>query len=133
MIVKEIFIGITHVKETYSLSLESYVDSLVAKNGLNMKNLRGEGYDRASNINGEFNGLRSLILRETSSAYYVHYFAHQLQLVVVGVAKKHFEVGDFFDMVFVLINVVGASCKKKNMVREDHRKESRKELRQERD
>ena len=87
-----------------------------------MKKLRGQGYDGASNMKGEFNGLRSLILRENSSAYYVHCFAHQLQLVVVGVAKKHFEVSDFFDKIHVLLNVVGASCKRKDKIREDQRK-----------
>ena len=40
--------------------------------------------DGASNMRGEFNGLRALIMRENSSAYYVHYFAHQLQLVIVA-------------------------------------------------
>ncbi|XP_056863959.1 uncharacterized protein LOC130511125 [Raphanus sativus] len=99
------------------------------KHGLSMKKLRGQGYDGASNMKGEFNGLRALILRECSSAYYVHCFAHQLQLVVVAVAHKHFEVGDFFDKIDVLLNVVGASCKRKDKIREDYQKKLRKELR----
>ena len=121
-IVKERFIGLVHVKETSSLSLKCAVDLLFAKYGLSMKKLRGQGYDGASNMKGEFNGLRSLIMRECSSAYYVHCFAHQLQLVVVAVAQKHFGVVDFFDKLAVLLNVVGASCKRKDMVREDHLK-----------
>ncbi|XP_013745323.2 uncharacterized protein LOC106447920 [Brassica napus] len=121
-IVKERFIGLVHVKETSSLSLKCAVDSLFAKHGLSMKKLRGQGYDGASNMKGEFNGLRSLIMRECSSAYYVHCFAHQLQLVVVVVAQKHFGVVDFFDKLAVLLNVVGAFCKRKDMVREDHLK-----------
>uniref|UniRef100_A0A0D3E7B5 TTF-type domain-containing protein n=1 Tax=Brassica oleracea var. oleracea TaxID=109376 RepID=A0A0D3E7B5_BRAOL len=121
-IVKERFIGLVHVKETSSLSLKCDVDSLFAKYGLSMKKLRGQGYDGASNMKGEFNGLRSLIMRECSSAYYVHCFAHQLQLVVVAVAQKHFGVVDFFDKLAILLNVVGASCKRKDMVREDHLK-----------
>uniref|UniRef100_A0A0D3C1Q1 TTF-type domain-containing protein n=1 Tax=Brassica oleracea var. oleracea TaxID=109376 RepID=A0A0D3C1Q1_BRAOL len=121
-IVKERFIGLVHVKETSSLSLKCDVDSLFAKYGLSMKKLRGQGYDGASNMKGEFNGLRSLIMRECSSAYYVHCFAHQLQLVVVAVAQKHFGVVDFFDKLAVLLNVVGDSCKRKYMVREDHLK-----------
>ncbi|XP_019087367.1 PREDICTED: zinc finger MYM-type protein 1-like [Camelina sativa] len=120
--VKERFIGLVHVKETISASLKCAIDSLFAKHGLSMKQLRGQGYDGASNMKGEFNGLRSLILRENSSAYYIHCFAHQLELVVVAVAKKHFEVGDFFDMISVLVNVVGASCKRKDMIREEYRK-----------
>ncbi|XP_022544232.2 zinc finger MYM-type protein 1-like [Brassica napus] len=121
-IVKERFLGLVHVKETSSLSLKSAVDSLFAKHGLSMKKLRGQGYNGASNMKGEFNGLRALILRECSSAYYVHCFAYQLQLVVVAVAQKHFEVRDFFEKIVVLLNVVGASCKRKDMVREDYRK-----------
>ncbi|XP_048599290.1 zinc finger MYM-type protein 1-like isoform X1 [Brassica napus] len=121
-IVKERFIGLVHVKETSSLSLKCAVDLLFAKYGLSMKKLRGQGYDGASNMKGEFNGLRSLIMRECSSAYYVHCFAHQLQLVVVAVAQKHFGVVDFFDKLAILLNVVGASCKRKDMVREDHLK-----------
>ena len=33
--------------------------------------------------------------------------------------KKHFEVSDFFDKIYVLLNVVGASCKRQDMIRED--------------
>ena len=72
-------------------------------------------------MRGEFNGLKALIMRENSSAYYVHCFAHQLQLVVVAIAKKHFAVGDFFDMIAVLINVVGGSCKRTDMIRDNQK------------
>ena len=40
----------------------------------------------------------------------------------MAVAQKHFGVGDFFDKLVALLNVVGASCKRKDMVREDFRK-----------
>uniref|UniRef100_A0A0D2ZSH1 DUF4371 domain-containing protein n=1 Tax=Brassica oleracea var. oleracea TaxID=109376 RepID=A0A0D2ZSH1_BRAOL len=125
---KERFVGVVHVKETSSketssLSLKHAIDELFAKYGLGLKKVRGQGYDRASNMKGEFNGLRSLITKENSSAYYVHCFAHQLQLVVMVVAKKIFEIDDFFDMVSMLLNVVGASCKRKDKVRENYRDE----------
>ncbi|KAF8090800.1 hypothetical protein N665_0466s0004 [Sinapis alba] len=68
------------------------------------------------------NDLRSMILKESRSSYYVHCFAHQLQLVVVAVAKKHVEVGEFFDMVHVLLNAIGASCKRKVILTESNRK-----------
>jgi hypothetical protein len=62
-------------------------------------------------MRGEFNGLRALIMKENNSAYYVHCFAHQLQLVIVAVSKKNDDVSDFFDMISLLLNVAGASCK----------------------
>ncbi|KAF3560568.1 hypothetical protein DY000_02018096 [Brassica cretica] len=61
--------------------------------------------------------------RESSSAYYVHCFAHQFQLVVVAVAKKHFDIADFFYMISTLLNIVGASCKRQDMFREIQREE----------
>ena len=95
---------------------------------MSITNVQGQGYDGASNMKGEFNGLRSLVARESSSAYYVHCFAHQLQLVVVAVAKKHFDIADFFDMISTLLNVVGPSCKRQDMFREIQREELEKRI-----
>ncbi|RID52902.1 hypothetical protein BRARA_G00332 [Brassica rapa] len=69
--VKERFVGVAHVNETSSLSLKSAVDDLFAKHGLSLKHLRGQGYDGASNMKVHFNGLRALVARENSSAYYI--------------------------------------------------------------
>ncbi|XP_048611491.1 zinc finger MYM-type protein 1-like [Brassica napus] len=126
--IKERFIGVVHVKETSSLALKSAIDDLFARYGMSIKKVRGQGYDGASNMRGEFNGLRSLVARENSSAYYVHCFAHQLQLVVVAVAKKHFDIADFFDMISTLLNVVGASCKRQDKFREIQREELEKQI-----
>lgn len=120
-IVKERFISLTHVTEASSSSLKSAIDSLFAKHGLSITKVRGQGYDGASNMKGEFNGLRSLISKENASAYYVHCFAHQLQLFVVAVAKNILMLETFFYMISLLLNVVGASCKRKNMIRESQR------------
>ena len=65
-IVKERFISLTHVSDTSSSTLKSAIDSLFAKHGLNITKLRGQGYDGASNMKGEFNGLRSLISKEST-------------------------------------------------------------------
>ncbi|CAM8879731.1 unnamed protein product [Rhodiola kirilowii] len=121
--VKERFIGVIHVKDTSSASLKNAIDSLFSEHGLSLKSVRGQGYDGASNMKGEFNGLRALISQENSSAYYVHCFAHQLQLVVVAISKKHFEVGDFFDKLSLLFNVVGASCKRTDMIRNKYQEQ----------
>ena len=75
-IVKERFIGFVHVTETTSSYLKSAIDALFADLKLSLKQVRGQGYDGASNMRGEFNGLQSLIMRENSSAYYVYCFAH---------------------------------------------------------
>lgn len=92
----ERFLGLVRVSDTTAISLEKGIDSLFSTYGLSISSLRGQEYDGASNMRGEFNGLKSLILRKNSSAYYVHCFAHQLQLTLVAVAKKHTNVAFFF-------------------------------------
>lgn len=120
-IVKERFVGFVHVTETDALSLKSAIESLFVEYELSLKKVRGQSYNGASNMHVGFNGMKTLIMKENNSAYYVHCFAHQLQLVVVTVAKEHLDVGKFFDMIDVLMNVVCASCKPKDTIRESQK------------
>ncbi|KAK8631833.1 hypothetical protein V6N13_028611 [Hibiscus sabdariffa] len=74
--------------------------------------------DYTSNMKDELNGLKTLIMRETQSAYYIHCFAHQLQLTLIFVSKKKSkDYGWFFDTLGDLLNVVGASCKRKDLLK----------------
>ncbi|RWR72680.1 zinc finger MYM-type protein 1-like protein [Cinnamomum micranthum f. kanehirae] len=81
-----------------------------------MSSLRGQGYDEAANMKGEFNGLQRLIQNENSTAIYVHCFAHQLQLTLVVVAKDNKLIAAFFDSVSMVLNVVGGFCKRHDML-----------------
>lgn len=114
----ERFLGIIHVTDTCSLSLKEALESLLATHELSMSRIRGQGYDGASNMRGEFNGLKSLVLNDNKSAFYVHCFAHQLQLVLVAVAKNHVDIALLFTMLIRLVNAVGGSCKRRDMLRE---------------
>ncbi|CAN1244622.1 Zinc finger MYM-type protein 1 [Linum perenne] len=112
------FLGISHVANTKALTLRNEIESMLLKHGLSFSKIRGQGYDGASNMKGEINGLKTLILSKTPSAYYIHCFAHQLQLTLVAVARNHGEISLFFNVVSVLTNLVGASCKRRDIVRE---------------
>lgn len=92
----ESLVGVVHVKETSAICLMEALQKLFTDIGLSIKQVRGQCYDGASNMRGEFNGLKAKILQANKLAYYVHCFAHQLQLVIVAVAKKHGDVADFF-------------------------------------
>ncbi|XP_057760207.1 uncharacterized protein LOC130980562 [Arachis stenosperma] len=59
---------------------------------------------------------QGLILKENACAFYVHCFAHQLQLALVVVAKKQVEIALLFNLLASLCNIVGASCKRKDML-----------------
>jgi hypothetical protein len=127
-LVQEKFVGVVHVEETIASHLKSCIDFLFSELGSSLKKVRGQGYDGASNMSCEFNGLQAKIMSQNKLAYYMHCFAHKLNLVVVAIAKNIFDVGDFFDMISVLLNVVGASCKRKDQLREHHREELKKAI-----
>ncbi|KAF8408678.1 hypothetical protein HHK36_004741 [Tetracentron sinense] len=76
--VTEHFLGIVHITETTVVSLKVAIDELFTKNGLSITRLRGQGHDGASNMQGEFNSLKTLIMKGNEYAFYVHCFAHQL-------------------------------------------------------
>ncbi|GJS08253.1 zinc finger MYM-type protein 1-like protein [Tanacetum coccineum] len=104
-------------KEQMAIGLR-YVDKygLVKERFFGIVQLRGQGHDGASNMCGEFNGLKALILKENESAYYIHCFAH------------HDGVGNFFDILSTVTNVVCGSCKRKDIMRESHKERLKKEI-----
>ena len=57
-------------------------------------------------------------MNENSSVYYVHYFAHQLQLASVVVAKNHSKMDVLFTVNANICNVVGASAKYQDIFQE---------------
>ncbi|XP_042396640.1 zinc finger MYM-type protein 1-like [Zingiber officinale] len=118
--VNERFIGIEHVTSTTALSLKAAIDKMFSKYNLSIANMRGQGFDGASNMQGKFNGLKALILKENPCAFYIHCFAHQLQLALIAVAKKNLPISNFFRIVGDVVNVVGSSCKRSDLLKEKH-------------
>ncbi|XP_028054370.1 zinc finger MYM-type protein 1-like [Camellia sinensis] len=107
-----------HVADTIALSLKATIESLFSKHGLSLSRIRGQGYDGDSNMQGEFNSLKSLIMKENVEAFYVHCFAHQLQLTLVAVVKNYIDIASLFNLVSNVLNVVGAYCKRWDLQRE---------------
>ena len=49
------------------------------QHGLSIANLHEQECDGASNMQGEFHGLKALTLKENECVFYIRCFAHQLQ------------------------------------------------------
>ncbi|XP_062206140.1 uncharacterized protein LOC133908020 [Phragmites australis] len=113
----ERFLGVVNVEDTTSSTLKTAIGNLLMDHQLSFSMVRGQGYDGASNMKGHINGLKKLIMDESPSAYYVHCFAHQLQLTLVVVAKESGDCQWFFQQLSYLLNVLGNSCKKIKMLR----------------
>jgi hypothetical protein len=111
----ERFLGLVHVEDTTAQTLKEAIQSLLMKYQLLLSKVHGQGYDGSSNMKGHANGLKKLIMDESPSAYYVHCFAHQLQLTLVAVAKENTDCDWFFGQLSCMLSVLGMSCKKIRM------------------
>ncbi|XP_020702230.2 zinc finger MYM-type protein 1-like [Dendrobium catenatum] len=126
--VVERFLGIIHVAETTARTLKKSIEELLSTYGLSISKLRGQGYDGASNMSGEFNGLKTLFLNENNAAHYIHCFSHQLQLALVYVAKNHVQIALLFLVISNMMNIVGVSCKRRDQLRDKQRERTLMEL-----
>jgi len=118
--VMERLLGLQHVERCTTAALKEGLVNMLDSHKLPISRLRGQGYDGASNMRGEFNGVQKLIQDENSYAFYVHCFAHQLQFVVVTVATSIPAIADFFNYVPLIVNTVGASCMRKDALLAKH-------------
>jgi hypothetical protein len=109
---QERFFHLIHVANTKTKTLKRELSSVLSKHGFDVQNMRGQGYDGASNMKGELNGLQALFVKDCPYAYYVHYYTHRLQLALIGAAKDVVPVTQFFQKLLFIINTVESSSKR---------------------
>ncbi|XP_073015775.1 uncharacterized protein [Primulina eburnea] len=109
---RERFFQIVHVHDTTAATLKKEICDVLTRYNLEIHNMRGQGYDGASNMSGAFNGLQALFLKDCPYAYYVHCFAHRLQLALVAAAEKEISIWLFFSNLTTIVNLVTSSSKR---------------------
>ncbi|XP_020967647.1 zinc finger protein 862-like [Arachis ipaensis] len=116
--VKERFFDLVHVIDTCATTLKKELISVLSHYNLQVENIRGQGYDGASNMWGEWNGLQALFLKDSPQAYYVHCFAHRLQLALVAASREVLQIHEFFTQLNSIITIVSASSKRHDQLQE---------------
>ncbi|XP_073025239.1 uncharacterized protein [Primulina eburnea] len=111
-ILTERFFAIKSVSDTTSMNLKNEISNVLVHHDLHVKKIRGQGYDGASNMRGAWNGLQALFLKDCPYAYYVHCFAHRLQLTLVSAAKDVSVIWEFFSHLDNIVNIVTSSTKR---------------------
>jgi len=87
---------VVHVNDTSAMTLKNELVSVLSRFNLEVENIRGQGYDGVSNMGGEWNDLQTLMLRDCPCAYYVHCYAHRLQLALVAASREVVHIHKFF-------------------------------------
>ncbi|XP_023752846.2 uncharacterized protein LOC111901193 [Lactuca sativa] len=63
-IIRERFLDLVHVRDTLSLTLKTNMWRQLLHYQFDVSKIRGQGYDGASNMRGEWNGLQALVLED---------------------------------------------------------------------
>ncbi|KAK3220026.1 hypothetical protein Dsin_013996 [Dipteronia sinensis] len=109
--IRERFFQVVGVDETSALTFKNAISNVLTTYNLQVENMRGQGYDGASNIRVAWKGLQALFLKDCFYAYYIHCFAHRSQLVLVAASKDVHDVWLFFSKLSCIVNLVSASPK----------------------
>lgn len=110
--VKEIFMGFVNTESTKAETLFKIVDDFLRKMKLDMKLLRGQCYDGASNVSGKISGLQARIREIEPRALFVHCSAHTLNLVVQDAIEDITAARNFIGIVKGIINFIRDSPKR---------------------
>lgn len=81
-IVKEQFLQFVPTTEYTGKALANKILESLESYGLNLKGLRGQGYDGAAAMSGQYNGVNKFVQDKHPLAVYVHCAAHSLNLAV---------------------------------------------------
>ncbi|XP_050378271.1 uncharacterized protein LOC126795481 [Argentina anserina] len=111
-LIRERFFKIVSVLDTTSQTLKNGILKVLTMYDLQVKNMRGQWYDGASNMRSIYNGLQALFLEECPCAYFVHCYTHRLQLTLNVTAQGVHEIWQFFITLSLIVNFVDASAKR---------------------
>ncbi|XP_076888487.1 uncharacterized protein LOC143538934 [Bidens hawaiensis] len=87
-IIQERFLDLVHVRDTLALTLKTHIWNQLLQYQFDVSKIRGQGYDGASNMSGEWNGLQELVLYGSSK------FHDELQKTKAKEIKDLIELGE---------------------------------------
>ena len=94
--VVESFLGFLNVNDTTGQGLFDVVQNELINFGLDISNVRGQGYDNGSNMKGKHQGVQKKILDINPRAFYTPCGCHNLNLTLCDMANSCGKAKDFF-------------------------------------
>lgn len=109
VIVKESFLGFFALDKHEAIDYADLIQEVLSKYSIKISNCRGQGYDGASVMSGQYSGVQKRISDIVSTASYVHCCAHNLNLVISDAAKTSLSVTKFFQTIQNVFNFFSTS------------------------
>lgn len=109
VVIQEHFVSFYEINESTGESLFEKTKKLLLELDLDIKDIRGQGYDNGSNMRGKNKGVQARLCQENSRAFYMPCGCHSLNLVIGDAAMSCPQAVSFFGVIQRLYTLFSAS------------------------